>query len=67
MAGNEDWAPKTRDEWRDLFADGITTAITREREADAKAKQQEKEQAEKEGKDGEGDPPKTFRERLLGG
>ena len=63
MADNE-WAPKTREDWTELFADGFLRARSKHDEDEAK-----KNAASPPGEtgDGSGDKkPKTFAERLLG-
>jgi elongation factor P--beta-lysine ligase len=65
MAEKEEWVPKTREDFVELYADGITLARSRQEEADAKASQAQAD-ADK-SKDNEGAPPKrTLREILLG-
>lgn len=59
----DEWAPKTRDDWTDLFADGILKARTRQEEAEAKAAA---EAAKNNPPPDEGTKPRSFAERLLG-
>lgn len=65
MAENEGWAPKSREDWTELFADGILRANSKDAEAKAK-------EAAAKGDDGgkkddkEPPAPLTFGERLLG-
>ena len=78
MAGKDDdeWTPKTRDDWKGLFADSFLDANARQRAADdeAEAKRVADEKAssdDKTGKGGNGDDDggkkrRTFAERLLG-
>lgn len=69
MAGEESFNPATRQDWVDLFRDGILSANAAEAEAKAKAEQQEREQKEAEEKEqresGSG-KPRSFADRLLG-
>ena len=59
---DESWSPKTRDDWVDLFADGIGKDRQRKEEADAKAAAD----AAKNTPDPEPEPQPSFAERLLG-
>jgi hypothetical protein len=73
VADTDEWAPKTRDDWKSLFSDAFETAQENQRskreEAEAKAAADAAAQgADKTGKGGEGDGSKrkSFAERLLG-
>lgn len=59
---DKDWAPKTRDEWVDLFADGIGKDRARKEEAEAKAAADKAKQTP----DPEPDPEPSFAQRFLG-
>lgn len=62
MTENE-WAPKSREDWTELFADGILRASSKDAEAKAKAAAA----AGDTGKTDDKPPPKlTIGERLLG-
>jgi len=68
---DDNWAPKTRDDWRDLFADGMQAGIAKERsriEEEQAKKGTETPPEDKTGKDGgNGDgKSKSFADRLLG-
>lgn len=66
---SEEWTPKTREDWVNLFADGQLKAHSVREEAEAKAKAAEAEAAAKTGKgdgDNTGDAKPSFRERILG-
>lgn len=72
----DEWAPKTRDEWKGLFSDAFLDANARQRSADEEeaAKRAADEAAssnDKTGKGGDSDANggkkrRTFAERLLG-
>lgn len=78
MAGKEDeeWTPKSRDDWKGLFSDAFLDANAKQRSADAEeeAKRAADEKAhsdDKTGKGGDSDAGtgkkrRTFAERLLG-
>lgn len=72
---DDEWTPKTREDWKGLFSDAFLDANGRQRSADAEeeAKRQADEKAQSEdktGKGGNGDSgtgkKRTFAERLLG-
>ena len=76
-SGNEEWAPKTRDDWVGMFADGVKNALSLDRseqeELAAKAAAEEAKNNEGSsgddtgGEGGNGDKPrKSFAERILG-
>lgn len=66
LSDNGSWAPQTREDWVELFADGNLRAGAKRDEEDAKAK------AAGGGKDGKKEedktppPPLSFADRLLG-
>lgn len=69
MADDKDWAPKTRDDWVGLFADGMKTGLqgfTSERE-EAEAKNGGKENDGKEGDKKDDEPrSRSLADRILG-
>lgn len=66
----DEWAPKTRDDWVGLFADGVKNAITgirsEDEEREAKRKAEEDKTGGNNGGNNDNGKSRSFADRLLG-
>lgn len=69
--GDENWSPKTRDDWKglftDAFKDGMSGLLSDREEKEAKGESEKGSEKEGNDKDGKSNgASKSFAERLLG-
>jgi membrane protein involved in colicin uptake len=66
VTANQDWSPKTREDWVDLFAEGHLKAQAVRDEAEAKAAAAKQEADAKAAEEAAKNAKPSFRDRLLG-